>query len=65
MVIEQYKGFELKAYEQIVLMPYKQFVCMARKNIKNKTTGFNVEGNSIDEVIQKAKERINENDDDN
>jgi hypothetical protein len=53
-----YKNWHLKTHQQVHYPPYKDFTSICRKTIGNKTFGFSVEGNSLKQVINVAKERI-------
>lgn len=54
-----YDGWEIKCGTQVYFPPFKPFIAIARKKIKSKIYMFNVEGNSLEEVIKLSKMKVN------
>jgi len=57
-----YKGWTLKAYKHIYYPPYKDYNCSCWKDFQGKSFMFNVEGSSLKQAINIAKERIDDGD---
>lgn len=51
-------GWEVHSFKQIDLPPYLPFVAVARREINGVIEGFNIEGNSLDEAIERAASKI-------
>lgn len=60
-MVEHYKGWKIIAYRQKNYHPYLDYVAHATKEIApKKLIGFNVEGNTLEEALNKAKEKIDD-----
>ncbi len=56
-----YKGWKIKAYKKVFYPPYPDFNASCYRKIGKRIFGFNVEGKSIKQVLNLAKERIDHN----
>lgn len=62
MLNEFYNGWRIKAYRQHHWPPYLDFVAHATRKENGVIVGFNVEGNTLSEAIQKAMNEIDSRD---
>lgn len=61
----KYKGWIIKAYHIAKIKPFLEFNATCYKTVRNKVFMFNVDGNSIKQVIDIAKDTIDGNKDNN
>lgn len=57
-MVTNYRGWQLKSYHQQAWPPYKQYVCVVSRDINSYTCRWNVEGSSLKQAENIAKERI-------